>query len=477
MKHVFIAVLLGIISSFAMAPYNFPPALFIGLSGLYVLLTKQTSAKLAALIGFSFSFGYFGISLSWIGNALLIEDNPYWWAWPFAVAGLPLLLSLFTATSCYIYKCICKEQKNIISISTFILLMFLNECARGLLFTGFPWNLYGYTWISVMQIAQVASLYNVYLLTFLTILWASIYGYLVISKDTLYIKASLALIVILSLALSYIYGHNRINSYKPSYHDNKVAIIVQPNIKQSEKWKIENRARNFLSLVELSKYKQDNTHTPQQKNYYIVWPETAISQDLINSPWVSRTIAQFLNEYPGNATLITGALRYNNEQTQFYNSVITYNKNGEIIHTYDKSHLVPFGEYMPFEKIIDIAPIVGFSGFQKGSGPTPLKLDDQITALPLICYEIIFPEEIPTRNIDIFINVTNDAWYGDSAGPRQHLVQTQFRGIETGIPILRSANTGISAIINPLGYTTDIAHLNKKTILQENFPISFAKLF
>lgn len=475
MKHIIIALSLGAISSLSMAPHSFPPALFIGLSGLYILLTTKTSRKAASIAGFAFSFGYFMFSLSWIGNALLIEDNPYWWVWPFAVAGLPLILSLFTAITCYLYKCICAEQRTALSFIVFICLIFITEYARGHLFTGFPWNLYGYTWISVMPIAQAASLYNIYLLTFLTILWASIWGYLIVSKEHLYIRTLIALLTIATFACSYLYGHNRINTYKPTFHDDKIAVIVQPNIKQSEKWKRENRTKNFLKLIELSKYKENHSNQSPNNAYYIIWPETAISQDLINSPWVSSMIAKLLQNYPGNATLITGALRYNDTLTEFQNSVILYNNEGEITNTYDKSHLVPFGEYMPLEDIINIAPIVGFSGFKKGNGPQAISLTTGITALPLICYEIIFPEEIPTTNIDFFINVTNDAWYGDSAGPRQHLVQTQFRSIETGIPILRSANTGISAIINPLGYSTHSAVLNKDDVLQEKIPISFAK--
>lgn len=472
MKTFILIFVIGAFSALAMAPINFWPALFVGLGSLYICLCKTKTPRKAALTGFMFSLGYFGFSLAWVGNALLIEDNPYLWAWPLAVSGLPALLSLFTAIGCYIYKILYKDANNILSYIGFTTLLFLSEYARGHLLTGFPWNLYGYTWIDILPIAQLASLSSIYLLTLVTIFWASAPAFLLTSRHNKKTKTLITITLIGSVALSYMYGTNRIHDNPVQYHDGYEITIIQPNIAQSEKWKPENRAKNFVKQIELSKYKPESK-APEVKDHYIIWPETAISQDLIDAPWARKYIRNMLNTYSGQAYLITGALRYEPAQDTYFNSVITFNNNADIIHTYDKSHLVPFGEYMPFENILDIAPIVGFTGFQQGSGQKTLKMPEGLKFSPLICYEIIFPHKAIDNSAphpDMIINLTNDGWYGNSPGPYQHLVQSKFRAIETGIPVLRSANTGISAIITPLGQNIAMEKILEESTIIENLP-------
>ena len=434
-----------------MAPTNILLFLIIGLSGLYVLLHRSVTPFSAALVGFFFSLGYFGFSLSWIGNALLVEGNPYWWAWPLAVSGLPIILSAFTALACYIHKRICKDKNNYLTFILFVILIFSAELMRGTMFTGFPWNLYGYTWIDILPIAQISGLYNIYLLSFVTIFWCASPAYLLTAQNHKILKLLISLFVVSTLIASYLWGLTIMQRKQDDTLEPYGFKLVQPNFAQSEKWKMENRTPNFLKLVELSKYNESDDLV-DKKAYYIIWPETAISQDLLNSEWVYQSITSMLSQYPAPAYLITGALRY--EKEKYYNSVIIFNNEARIIDTYDKSHLVPFGEYMPLSNIINIAPIVGFSGFESGNGKKAMVLPEGIKFTPLICYEIIFPELylINNRNkSDFIINVTNDAWYGQSAGPYQHLAQTQFRAIENQIPIFRAANTGISAAISSTG--------------------------
>ncbi len=466
MKQLVIIFALGAFSSIAMAPHNLYAALFIGISGLYIFLCGSPTPLKSALTGFMFSLGYFGFSLSWIGNALLVDGNPYWWAYPIAVSGLPMILSLFTAVFCYIYKVICKSTNGLASYIIFVILLTLSEYARGHLFTGFPWNLYGYTWIEVMPIAQIAALWDIYLLTTLTIFWASAPAFILTSKYTNKIKVVFSILISASFIFSYIFGVMRIENHPPEPSPDYEVIIIQPNIKQSEKWNIDKRSDNFIKQIELSKY-NPSKNSAQKKAYYIIWSETAISQDLLNSKWVVDTISNMLKDYPNNAYLIAGALRYDREIKSYFNSIITFNNKGEIIHIYDKSHLVPFGEYMPFENIFDIAPIVGFTGFEKGAGRVTFEMPEDIKFSPLICYEVIFPRKVinTSNKPDFIVNVTNDAWYEGSAGPHQHLVQARFRAIETGIPLFRSANTGISAIITPLGYVYSYAKQSIETSL------------
>lgn len=474
MKIALFIFALGAFSSLAMAPANLYPALFVGLSGLYIFLNHAPTPLKAGISGFIFSLGYFGFSLSWVGNALLIEDNPYWWAYPIAVSGLPIVLSIFTAISCCLYKTLCKNKNNIASHLIFTILISLAEYARGHLLTGFPWNLYGYTWIEVLPIAQLASLWNIYLLTAVTIFWCAAPAFLISSNHNNKIKLIAGFLIISTFIASYIFGINRINSYSYKYYEQFEVVVIQPNIKQSEKWLPEKIAQNFTKEIELSKYKPDK-NTANKEAYYIIWPETAISQDFIDSTWAMDMIKEMLGSYPNKAYLITGILRYNKKDRTYFNSVITINNNAEIINIYDKSHLVPFGEYMPMSNIFDIAPIVGFTGFKKGKGATIQTLTEEINFLPLVCYEIIFPINKELKP-DFIINVTNDAWYGSSAGPYQHLIQAKFRAIESGTTVIRSANTGISAIISPIGTSQTQGSLSKKSVLIEKIPFSFTKL-
>ena len=463
MKKYLIIFLIGAFSSLSMAPVNLWPAIFVGLSSLYLYVTNSKSTAKAALIGFIFSLGYFGFGLSWVGNALLVKDNPYWWAWPIAVSGLPIILSLFTLFSCAVHKYICKSHNNIGTYLSFCFFLMLSEYARGHLFTGFPWNLYGYTWIDILSIAQLASLWNIYLLTFITILWAVFPSFTITFKGDKKLNILLNILIIFSVLSSYLYGQNRISNYNKAQNTSNISlVVVQPNIKQSEKWRAENISKNFMKLIELSKYKGDESKENDDQTYLIIWPETSIPQGIINAQWAKSQIQKLLRSYPNTAYLVTGALRYEKAFETYHNSMIVFDSDSQVIQTYNKSHLVPFGEYMPLSNIIDIAPIVGFTGFEAGTKPNLLRLPNGMNIGAMICYEIIFPKYAEFKNINrpqIIINATNDAWYGISSGPYQHLVQTQFRAIESGLPVVRSANTGISALIAPTGEISDFLSL------------------
>ncbi len=463
MKKIILLFAIGAFTSLSMAPTNFWPAIFIGLSTLFLCISKAPSATRAGLYGFAFSLGYFGFSLSWIGNALLVEDNPYWWAWPLAVSGLPIILSLFTFTFCALHKKICRHKTGIITFISFSIALILTDLARGHLFTGFPWNLYGYTWVDT-PIAQVASLWNIYLLNSITIIWALTPCYILCKKKSKSSRIIIGVLSSITLIAAFTFGVIKLNAPQNEPSESYSITVVQPNIPQHEKWKQENRAKNFQTLLKLSEFK-DNNLNKEAREHYIIWPETAISQDLLNSPWVSEYISKTLSKYPVPTYLITGALRYNG--TNYYNSIIVIDNAGEIISTYDKTHLVPFGEYMPLSAIIDIAPIVGFTGFEKGDKNQDFAKSLKTKIRPLICYEVIFPK-FNDKESDIIINVTNDAWYGDSAGPRQHLVQTRFRAIETNTPILRAANTGISAIIDNKGNISSKIPLGLQDVILGN---------
>lgn len=470
---------LGAFGALSMAPANLWPTLFIGLSGLYFFITKAPTPFKAGLYAMIFALGYFGFSLSWIGNALLVEGNPYWWVWPLAVSGLPIILSLFPATVCFVYKFVSmrweKDQNSALNYIAFCLCLSLADYARGHLFTGFPWNLYGYTWTDILPIAQLVSISDIYILNIATIFWAVFPAFIITSPYKNQKKLLATTLIIASFTIAYVFGQARIDNYEEKFLPSTQVIVVQPNIKQSEKWKPENRAKNFLQLVKMSEYND----TSEVENTIIIWPETAISQDILNSKWAMEKIKSLLSNYPDTAVLVTGALLFDPETKAYNNSIITLNDAAEITSQYDKKHLVPFGEYIPLSNIFDIAPIVGFTGFRKGARTNIQRLPSGASYAAVICYEIIFPHFTRFFNIkrpDFIINVTNDAWYGDSAGPYQHMVQAKFRAIESGIPIVRSANTGVSIIFNPIGKVQNSIGLSNKNTFKGKIPLSIALL-
>jgi len=337
---------------------------------------------------------------------------------------------------------------------------------RGHLFTGFPWNLYGYTWVDFTPIAKLAAYESVYFLTFLSLFWMSAIGFFIVGNSSLQ-KRILSTLVLVSFFGGFYIGAE---DFKKEGNDASQDIqvkIVQPNTDQAEKWQRDKMAGHFENAINLSKVDDNDDGQPT----LIVWPETTLSPQFLNAPYYRDQIAEMLQQYNGEAILMTGALR--RDDKGYYNSLLTIDADGQIGRVYNKSHLVPFGEYIPFQRWIPLAPITQFQGFQKGNGPTSIPLFSGTTYSPLICYEILFPDKAisyENERPDFIVNVTNDAWYGDSAGPRQHLVKAQFRAIEEGIPVLRAANTGISAIIDQHGRITNKTETFTQEVLRAEIP-------
>lgn len=471
-RFAILAFLLGSMSALSMAPTFHVWALLIGLSGLYILLALSPTQFCASLSGYSFGLGYFGFGLSWIGNALLVEGNAYAWAWPLAIAGFPIILSLFTAFGSLCTKRFC-NLKKITGFAGFIFFMSISEWLRGNILTGFPWNLFGYSWAEHLEIVQIISLGDIYLLNILTIFWLSSLGFLMVSESKIPLKAITAILVLASFAGNYTYGAQRLSQNPTQYDETIKLILIQPNIKQSEKWKEDKIIPNFEKLLSLIQ-EALNAETGEA-NIYVALPETSFPPFITENQQAKDMLAQSLSVYKGNVFVIAGVLRHDKELSHYYNSVVMFDKNAKIINIYDKHHLVPFGEYIPFNEIIDIAPIVGFSGFQAGSGPAIEKTHQSLHYYPVICYEVIFPHifsRLKGNQGTIIINVTNDAWYGDSAGPYQHFTQTKFRAIESNTPLIRVANTGISSVIDPYGREIQKSHLFQTVTISNFLPIT-----
>lgn len=451
MKEILIRLFLcfgaGALSSFAMSPFNAWAVLFFTLGAFYALLAQTDSNKQAFFLGWAFGFGYFLFGLSWIGNALLVEGNDFAWAWPLAVSGLPFLLAFFYGAASFVAAKF-SDLKTIFGYFFFAAAFIFFEFLRGHIFTGFPWNLFGYSWVNTLPVIQITALGSIYTLTWLSIIWFSIGGFLYVYKSAFRAKLFLTLILTTSFVSVYAYGAVRISSYVPQYYESSVIKIIQPNIAQHEKWDRSKMNENFFKLLRLS-----YPDTLSQQPVLIVWPETALSYIYTQDDTSMSLITQMLKSYDAGAHLITGMLRKNTEGG-FSNSIVMIDHEGVINNVYDKHHLVPFGEYIPFQSLIPLKPVVEFSGFKTGAGPTKMHTLHGLSYSPLVCYEAIFPGkavEDGKDRPDFILNTTNDAWYGDSAGPYQHLTQTIFRAVEEGVPLVRSANTGISAMVSPTG--------------------------
>lgn len=465
---LFLSLLSGIGLSFIQAPFDLWFLLFPCFGLFYLLYASVDSKHRTFLLSFVFGLGYFITGLNWIGNALLVEGNDYKWAWPLAVIALPTLLALFTALFATIAHILFRKE-SLIGFIAFCVLLSVSEYVRGYAFTGFPWNLYGYGWASVFSMIQSLSLIGPYGLTLLTIIWGCSFGYILLPNAQRGMGLS---ITILSMAVIFEYGFFRLKDSDISYHESLLIHIVQPNINQAEKWRVEQFSNNFDKHIIMSSNVQKIS-----RNVFI-WPETALPPSFLNSMAVQERVNRVLR---GNSILLSGALRIQSDtQTKtpsYHNSLVQFQGRQKQQPLYDKSHLVPFGEYIPFQEYIPLKPVVAFTGFKRGNGTQTIQIDNYPSVSPLICYEIIFAHQAVNKKQerpDYILTVTNDAWYGDSPGPYQHFQQARFRAIEQGIPVVRSANTGISGLVGPYGRVIKQTELMEDAIISVRLPVKTA---
>jgi apolipoprotein N-acyltransferase len=463
LKYSLLCLCAGAIMVLALPPFNIWPLMFAGFSLFYAMLAGTKSRRAAFAGGWLFGFGYFAPGLWWIANALLVDGNEFRWVWPLAISGLPALLGFFPALASL--ACVRFDNgKKMAGFLCFLAAFAFSEWLRGHIFTGFPWNLYGYAWSGWLEMAQVVSVGGPYFLTLLTHFWSALPGFLFIWDAPRSKKIFLLCVGLASLAANGIYGCLRLSHYATAF-DQTVAIRpVQANISQADKWNPHKVAENLNKRLALT---PDND---QQKFdvplTLVIWPETAMEDNVLANENARALIRAALAEYKNKVYLITGLLHYKpgpDGKMQYFNSLVVLDRDLNERALYSKSHLVPFGEYIPFQNILPLKPFVSFEGFTSGGGVTSLSLDAMPVFSPLICYEVVFPGAVIARSRPaLMINVTNDAWYGDSPGPRQHFAMTRFRAIEEGIPMVRAAETGISGVIDPLGRVIWQAPLNTK---------------
>lgn len=459
-----LALLSGICSVLALPPYYAFPILFISLSVLLLLVKNAKSYKQAFAVGYAFGFGFFAFGLSWIGNALLIEADTFGWLYPIVLLACGLFFGLFIALPC-LFSFYCKNiYCTYISLCSWWVIF---EWLRSFVLTGFPWNLLGSVFAFKLEFIQFASIGGTYLLSFVCLSICMAPALVLQNKNRKSIIIALSIICSLFVLL-YGYGWLHLQNRSAAVSDINIRL-VQPSIPQSMKWNKESLEDNFNQYLKLSQ------SPGLEKVDFVIWGETAtpFPLDLDDSHRRMLKLAT-----PQKGYLVTGLVRYNFDSYGAYqplNSMFVINDQAQIKDYYDKSHLVPFGEYIPLKKYLPswIRPVTNIIGnFKSGAGPKRIKIADYPTFGGLICYEIIFPHQIinSQERPDWIINLTNDGWYGNSAGPHQHLVTARLRAVEEGITIVRSANSGISAVISPFGETIDSIPLGKSGILDIKLP-------
>jgi apolipoprotein N-acyltransferase len=479
-----IAFAAGSLSALAMAPFNAWPILFLTFPTLVWLIDGAAVGRwggiwIAASTGWWFGFGYFVAGLYWIGYAFLVDAPTFGWMLPFAVIGLPAVLALYTALGVALARIF--WSPGAVRILALGVTLTAVEWLRGHLFTGFPWNAFGYALTSPLPLAQGVSVIGIWGLTFVAILvFASPAALADHRSETrrpwLPIALGLGFLAVLGA-----WGGLRL-ALTPTRMVAKVHLrIMQPNLQQDVRFNYAARQQVMDRYIALS----NRASGPQSKGVHdathLIWPESPFPFILTREPEALAQIAQLLSP---STVLITGATRlpenFNRADPHAYNSMYVIDHDGTILSVYDKVHLVPFGEYLPFEHLLERLGLQELTkqqgGFLAGDRRRLISIPGAPRALPLICYEIVFPGDVAPRGerAGWMINITNDGWFGISTGPYQHFQQARVRAIEEGLPLARAANTGISAVVDPLGRIINSLPLGSEGILDSPLPRAIA---
>jgi apolipoprotein N-acyltransferase len=484
-KRAAIALLAGALSALAMAPFNAWPVLFLTFPIMVWLIDGAGAGRLrgvpaAAMAGWWFGLGYFVPGLYWIGYAFLVDASTFAWLMPFAVLGLPAYLALFTAFGFALARSLwTRDASRVIALAASLT---ISEWLRGQVLTGFPWNAFGYALSEPLALAQTASLVGLWGLTFLSVaIFAS--PAVLIDGTSRGRKPWIApVIAVLLLIAMGIFGAARLTQQPTTTVANVKLRIMQPNLQQDVRFNYAAKAEVMQKYLTLS----DRASGPQSTGVHdvsvLIWPESAFPFFLTREPDAMAEIADLL---PKGTVLVTGAVRAPDTPpgvriTRAYNSIYVIDHDGSVLSTYDKLHLVPFGEFLPFQDWMEKLGFVQLTkvqgGFIPGTRRRTMEIPNAPRALPLICYEAIFPGDVVARDDrpGWIVNLTNDGWFGISTGPYQHLQQVRLRAIEQGLPVVRAANTGISAVIDPLGRIVARLGLGLEGVLDSGLPSAIA---
>lgn len=436
----------GAVAGLGQAPTDAWYLTLLAFAGAFWLSVTASDRSKLGQLWFFVGLGYFAVSLRWIVEPFLVDVARHGWMAPFALSLMAAGFALFWWAAAHVAA---RWGRTLSLVGA----LMAAEALRSFALTGFPWALVGHIWIET-PIAQLAALTGHHGLNLVTFGVAASLATIVRGNYQFAIvpAACLAAWPLLSFDVSNI---------SP---DRPLVRIVHPNIPQNEKWEPALRASNFDKQLLLT---QSETSAD-----LVVWPESSVTELMENA----QPAFNVMSDFAGGAPLITGIQRRSQSQI-YHNSFVVLGRGGDVAGLYDKQHLVPFGEYIPGGELAGKLGIRGLAateggGFTAGEGAKTLSVPGIGTIRPLICYEGIFPEEVRTlgERPDLLVLITNDGWFGNGAGPMQHLRQAQLLSISLGLPMVRSANSGYSAIIDGHGHISVLAGLEEAVRLEGRLP-------
>ena len=455
-KSFWFLFLLGLNLATGQMPFDLPFSAFVSLIVLGAAWVKYEPLGLDAFIwGLGFGFGYFGLTFFWIVEPFLIEPSKTGWLAPFALIGLIVSLSLILSMSFFLASQLGKGRGKNQRIIILFVFFTLSELIRSDFLLNFPWGLISSIWINTPA-SQALSLFGPYWLSAITILSAFL-------LSSLWLRSIIGVMLLFFL---FSFGHDRLNQPLYDRLDEVKFRVIQPNIKQADKWKPEFAATFLNKQIELSRDARKNGVD------VIIWPEMAISYEIQKENKLRELILNKLD-----VDLVLGARRFDDEKNKLFNSAFLLASNGNIVEVYDKIKLVPFGEYIPFGEFFSSFDKFGLAnagpiGFSRGDHNGIFETSNLGVFKILICYEAIFTGAF-TKNEQRpswLVHITNDAWFGKFSGPHQHLTLARMRAIEQGLPLVRAANTGISALIGPYGRVHSELSLGRTAFLEDALP-------
>ena len=487
-RRALIAFLAGALTTLALPPFNIWPLPFLTLPVLVWLIDGSAAGRYggvaaAAWAGWWFGFGYFLAGLYWVGHAFLVDAKTFGWLLPFAITLLPAGLALFTAFGTALARLL--WSRGAMRVIALAVALTLAEWLRGHLLTGFPWNTFGYALATQLALAQIVSLIGIWGLTFLAV---AVYAAPAVLADDpadtrrRWLAPALGVVVIVGLAA---YGVWRLDRTPTTLVDGVRLRLMQPNLQQDQRFNYSQRQAVMERYAALS----DRASGPNASGLgdvtHLIWPESAFPFFLTRE---ADALAQIAKLLPEGTVLITGAVRApetvpTDAVTRAYNSIYVLDHDATILSIYDKVHLVPFGEYLPFQDFLErygftqLVQVKG--GFIPGDRRRAVAVPRAPHFLPLVCYEAVFPGAAVPRGErpGWMLNLTNDGWFGHSPGPYQHLQQARVRAIEEGLPLVRVANTGISAVIDPVGRVVNSLPLGTEGVLDAPLPRALRATF
>jgi len=464
------SALLGALGAAALPPVYLVVLLVPSFVGFLWLIEDSRSVRAAAVLGWWFGVGHFAAGFYWVAHSFLVDSARYGWMAPFAIFGMAAGLAVFPMITAALCRCGFSSGRwtAVTRMMMFAVAWTALEWVRGWIFTGLPWNLVGTVWAFSDAVSQSVAFIGVYGLSLLSVLGAVSFASLAEEAGGRS-RAAPAMAALAMVAAIWAGGALRLQAGDAGSVEGVQLRLVQPNIAQHLKWKPELRVGHVRHLLEMSLRPPTSGQAPT----HVIWPETAVPFNLSNEPGLLTALG---TAAPAGGLLITGAPRATppgGGAPQAWNSLHAVTSDGELAATYDKVRLVPFGEYVPLRGVLSFGKLTeGRRDFSPGTQGHTLALKGLPPVSALICFEIIFPGEVvdSERRPEWILNLTNDAWFGQSAGPYQHLVTARLRAIEQGLPVVRVANTGISGIIDAYGRMTAQLALGEEGVLDAGLP-------